>query len=283
MIDRSDYEFLAQLLQAQSGLALGPGKEYLLESRLEPIASSLGFPALEALVRVLRRGEDRALVRTVCEAMTTNESFFFRDSTPFRAFQETILPQLLEARRTTRRLRIWSAAASTGQEPYTLAMILDQAAPAVAGWNVEILATDYSRPALNRAREGIYNHFEVQRGLPIQYLAKYFQKVGDDWQVNAALRRAVTFREANLLESFSSLGRFDIVFCRNVLIYFDVPTKADVLNRIAQVTAPDGYLVLGGSETAMGISERFERVATVATSLYRPTPEPIAQARFAVA
>jgi chemotaxis protein methyltransferase CheR len=195
-----------------------------------------------------------------------------------------VLPRLLEARRATRRLRIWSAAASTGQEPYTLAMILDQMQDQLAGWKVEILATDYSRPALQRARAGIYNHFEVQRGLPIQLLSRYFDKSGEDWQVAPRIRDAVTFQEANLLEPFAHLGRFDVVFCRNVLIYFDVPTKADVLDRIAEITADDGYLLLGASETAIGITGRFERVQEAATSIYRPTAGILArQARAAVA
>ncbi|HET8653901.1 MAG TPA: protein-glutamate O-methyltransferase CheR [Longimicrobiaceae bacterium] len=272
MISPADYQFISDVLLRNSGLNLGPGKEYLLESRLMPVATVLGLHGLDGLVQRLRTHGDASTIRSVCEAMTTNESLFFRDSTPFRMIQETLLAELMEKRRATRRLRIWCSAASTGQEPYSVAMILRERAPLLQGWSVEILATDYSRPAIDRARAGRYNHFEVQRGLPIQMLTRYFRRTGEDWQVVDEIRSAVCFRELNLIEPFGHLGQFDLILCRNVLIYFDMATKAQVLECIAQAMAPDGYLFLGGSETAMGITSRLERVANAPTSLYRLSP-----------
>lgn len=269
MIAANDYAFLQQLLQRHSGLSLGAGKDYLIESRLSPVAASLGYADLAALLAALRAAPRSAEVKAVCEAMTTNESLFFRDGTPFEVLRERIIPELAKARQHTRRLRIWCAAASTGQEPYSVAMTV-AAHPALAGWQVEILGTDYSAAALQRAREGVYSHFEVQRGLPIQMLVKHFTREGDDWRISPALRRAVTYREANLLESFAHHGTFDLILCRNVLIYFHLDTKRDVLTRMRRQVASDGYLFLGGSETVLGVCEEFERVPGALTSVYRP-------------
>lgn len=272
MIHVADYHFLADLLLAHSGLSLGSGKEYLIESRLNPLARELGVPSLAALLQRLRATPDRSVVRAVCEAMTTNESFFFRDTSPFRTLREVILPRLIEARRSVRHLRIWSCAASTGQEPYSVAMILAEMGDALRGWEVEILATDYSRPALERARAGLYNQFEVQRGLPPELLDRYFAREGSDWRLAEPIRRMVHFRDANLLDPFDTVGRYDLVFCRNVLIYFDTPTKADVLDRLSRVLAPDGFLFLGGSETILGVSDRVERIGDLPTVAYRARP-----------
>jgi chemotaxis protein methyltransferase CheR len=254
-----DYAFLAALLRQHSGLALGEGKEYLLESRLTPVAACFGLQGIAALAARLRSRPDAVVVRAVCEAMTTNESSFFRDGTPFQLLQEQVIPALIAARRTTRRLRIWCAAASTGQEPYTVAMILASMDAALAGWTVEILGTDYSGAALERARAGAFSAFEAQRGLSPALLNRFFVPRGGDWQLRDEIRNAVRFREANLLESFAALGTFDLVLCRNVLIYFDVATKRDVLHRLADVTAPDGFLFLGAAETAIGLSDRWAR------------------------
>jgi chemotaxis protein methyltransferase CheR len=275
MTSASDYAFLSTLLHQYSGLALGEGKEYLIESRLVPVAACFGLAGISALVARLRATLDPALVKAVCEAMTTNESSFFRDGTPFELLRTQILPALIAARQASRRLRIWCAAASTGQEPYTMAMLLASLSTPLTGWDVEILATDYSRTALERARTGVYNHFEVQRGLPIAMLMKFFTQRGNEWQVRDELRNAVRFREGNLLEPFSALGAFDIVLCRNVLIYFDVPTKRDVLNRLADATARDGYLLLGAAETALGLCDRLVRLPGTTTSAYqRAQPAP---------
>jgi chemotaxis protein methyltransferase CheR len=269
MITRLDYEALKEILRANSGHALGEGKEYLVERRLDPIAGSLGFPDLTSLVRHVRLTRDPKVVKLVCEAMTTNESLFFRDGRPFELMKERILPDLVERRRVHRRLRIWSAACSTGQEAYSLAMLLAEY-PALAGWEVEIVGTDYSPRVVERARDGAFNHFEVQRGLPIQYLVKYFdQAESNGWRVKDVLRRRVVFREANLLEPFRQLGTFDVVFCRNVLIYFDDGGKRDVLERMATVVPEDGYLFLGASETALGVSDRWSVVTGSGTTLFQ--------------
>ncbi|PWR22317.1 CheR family methyltransferase [Zavarzinia compransoris] len=254
-----DFQFLSDLLKAKSGLVLTGDKGYLVESRLLPIARKRGLNTLEGLVAGLRR-KDEALIRDVVEAMTTNESFFFRDNTPFDTFKAHVMPHLLSARADSKRIRIWSAAASTGQEPYSLAMLLSEQKAALAGWRVEILGTDISADVLTRARAGLYTQFEVQRGLPIQLLVKYFKKEGDQWRIAPEIRSMVQYREYNLLDSFAGLGKFDVVYCRNVLIYFDQPTKAKVLDRIADIMTDDGMLFLGAAETVLGLSTRFRPV-----------------------
>jgi chemotaxis protein methyltransferase CheR len=253
----SDFDALRQLLSRTSGLSLDAEKAYLAESRLQPIIQRLGLSDLGALVKRLLSGADPELVRDVVDAMTTNESFFFRDRVPFDNFRKVILPQLLQARKDVRRIRIWCAACSTGQEPYSLAMLLDEEAHRLTGWNVDILATDLSRSVIAAARGGVYTQFEVQRGLPISQLLRYFRQEGDRWRINEHLRSRVRFEEFNLLYDYGELGLFDVIFCRNVLIYFDVPMKQKVLNRLARIIAPDGYLVLGTAETVVGLTDAF--------------------------
>jgi chemotaxis protein methyltransferase CheR len=187
--------------------------------------------------------------------MTTNETFFFRDKTPFEIFEEVLLPRLLPSRAGLKRLRIWCAAASTGQEPYSLAMILNEMAPRLAGWRTEIVATDISSEVLEKAKAGLYSQFEVQRGLPIQMVMKYFTQVGDQWQIAPAIRGMVDYKPLNLIKEFGHLGTFDIIFCRNVLIYFDAPTKRDVFKRMAAALPDDGTLLLGAAETVIGLSD----------------------------
>ena len=264
-----DYTFVAQILAKGSGLSLGEGKEYLVESRLAPVAASLGLPDVPDLIRRLRAKQDQALVQAVCEAMTTNESLFFRDNLPFETLKSVVFPDLAKTRQAKRRIRIWCAAASTGQEPYSIAMTRSLHAPSLADWEVEILATDLSQAALERARNGVFNHFEVQRGLPVTVLMKFFTQVPSGWQVNESIRRGIIFRQLNLLDPLAPLGVFDVIFCRNVLIYFDHATKASVLERMARVLAPDGYLFLGGAETVVGITDAFDRLEGVKTSVYR--------------
>jgi chemotaxis protein methyltransferase CheR len=203
----------------------------------------------------LKGGRDLDLEKAVIEAMTTNETFFFRDKIPFDLFRDVLLPRYMQARAATRRLRIWCAAASTGQEPYSLAMLLNEAATKLAGWQLEIVATDISTEVLERARAGLYSQFEVQRGLPIQLLLKYFTQVGDQWQISPHIRAMVDYRPLNLIKDFGHLGTFDIIYCRNVLIYFDGPTKTDVLKRLANAMVPDGTLLLGAAETVIGLSD----------------------------
>jgi chemotaxis protein methyltransferase CheR len=257
----SDYEYLRKLLKARSGLVLSAEKHYLVESRLLPVARKAGLSNLIGLVARLRAPDAEQLTVEVVEAMTTNESLFFRDKVPFDHFRDTIMPTLLAARAASRRIRIWCAAAATGQEPYTLAMCLKEMGKELRGWRIEIVATDLSTGVLTRAKNGVYSQFEVQRGLSAMMLIKYFSQVGEAWQIAPEIRGMVKFMPLNLLNDFSHLGRFDLVFCRNVLIYFDQATKIDVLERIADVTERDGYLVLGGAETVTGLTERFRSVA----------------------
>jgi chemotaxis protein methyltransferase CheR len=256
----NDFDLICRILKERSGLLLAKDKAYLLESRLLPVARKWKFANFEELAKVIRTRPDEALLRDVTEAMTTNESFFFRDVKPFDQFRDIVLPHLLSARSQTKSFRIWSAACSSGQEPYSLAMILNENASKLQGWRIEIVATDLSTEILTRAREGMYSQFEVQRGLPIQYLLKYFQQNGDRWQINKQIRDMVQYRPFNLLQPMAPLGRFDVVFCRNVLIYFDQPTKTKVLDGIAGQMADDGFLYLGGAETILGVSERFQLI-----------------------
>ncbi len=254
----TDFELIARLLKERSGLALNKEKAYLLESRLNPVARKWNFSGFDELAQAIRTNNDAALLVDVTEAMTTNESFFFRDQRPFEQFNEIVLPHLLEARAAKHSFRIWSAACSSGQEPYTLAMLLKEHAAKLAGWKVEIVATDLSNEILDKAKQGLYSQFEVQRGLPITLLVKHFVQVGDRWQIDDSLSKMIKFQQFNLLGDFSSLGRFDVVFCRNVLIYFDMPTKTQVLEGIADLLPPDGFLYLGGAETVLGTTDRFQ-------------------------
>ncbi|MBF9233950.1 CheR family methyltransferase [Microvirga alba] len=268
-----DFEFLCAFLKARSGLSLTAEKRYLVESRLGSVCRQFAIDNLSLLATHLKTGRRSDLETAVVEAMTTNETFFFRDKAPFDLFRDVLLPRFLAARASTRRLRVWCAAASTGQEPYSLAMLLDQNAPRVAGWQIEIVATDISTEVLEKAKAGLYNQFEVQRGLPIQMLLKYFTQVGDHWQISPQIRAKVDFRPLNLIKSFSHLGSFDIVYCRNVLIYFDLPTKADVLQRLSNAMSPDGALLLGAAETVIGITDALSP-DPVNRGLYGKTIQP---------
>ena len=256
-----DFDFLSGLLRKQSGLVLTEDKAYLVESRLLPVARKHGFAGLDPLLEALRLAPANGpLVYEVTDAMTTNESFFFRDIKPFDQFRQFVLPRLLASRTPAQPIRVWSAACSSGQEPYSLAMILREEGAKLAGRRVEIVATDISREMLEKCKAGLYSQFEVQRGLPVQYLVKYFAQIGDKWRIDAGLRELIHFREFNLLQDPAALGTFDVVFCRNVLIYFDNDTKHTVLERINRLLAPDGFLYLGGAETVLGISDKFQPV-----------------------
>ena len=256
----TDFEFICQILRERSGLVLTNDKAYLLESRLLPVARKWKLATFDDLVRTIRSRMDEAVIRDVVEAMTTNESFFFRDTKPFDQFKQLVLPALMKSRAGGKTIRIWSAACSSGQEPYSLAMILSEMAVQLNGWKIEIVGTDLSTEILARAKEGMYSQFEVQRGLPITMLVKYFAQVGDRWQINPKIRGMVQYREFNLLQDPAPLGRFDVVFCRNVLIYFDQPTKTRVLNSVAKLMPEDGFLFLGGAETVLGITDKFQMV-----------------------
>jgi chemotaxis protein methyltransferase CheR len=256
-----DFDYLRKMLRERSGLMLSAEKQYLAESRLLPVARRHGLKSLAELVGKLKTAAIAPLPDEVVEAMTTNETFFFRDKVPFDHFSNTVLPALIVAREREKRIRIWCTAASTGQEPYSLAMTLKGLGAKLAGFRTEIIATDISGDVLERAKAGIYSQFEVQRGLPIQQLVKFFAQVGESWQIAAEIRAMVQFRPLNLLKDFSALGTFDIVFCRNVLIYFDQATKIDVLNRLARQMPDDGYLMLGAAETVVGLTDAFKPMA----------------------
>jgi chemotaxis protein methyltransferase CheR len=252
------FEIYKKILKEQSGLVVTQDKTYLLESRLNPVAKSSGKGDLDALATAL--SGDKNLLTQVVEAMTTNETSFFRDNRPFDVFKDTVLPYMLENRANKKELRIWCAASSSGQEPYSLAMILDEMKDKLAGWKISILGTDISHDILEQARSGVYTQFEVQRGLPITMLMNYFTQDGEKWAINDTVKKVVEYRYFNLLEPMTSLGTFDVVFCRNVLIYFDEATKADILARTAKQMEKDGFLFLGGAETVIGITEDFKPI-----------------------
>jgi len=260
MLDADDFTYLSRLLKDRSGLALTPDKAYLITTRLKPILENNGLKDVSAMVRAMKAGRLSELKDEVVDAMTTNESLFFRDTKPFEALIEMMLPALCAARGPRRPIRIWCAAASTGQEPYSIAMLLEENNARFGGRDVSILATDLSQAALGRARMGEYTSFEVGRGIPSDMLSRYFVKGRNNhYIVSEKIRSRVTFKSRNLLEEFDSLGNIDIVFCRNVLIYFDRPTKSDVLGRLARIIPSDGYLVLGGPETTLGLCDSFDR------------------------
>jgi chemotaxis protein methyltransferase CheR len=263
-----DYEYLRKMLKDLSGLDLSADKQYLIESRLLPLTRKSGFSDLGELVQKMKAGSS-TLVTQVVEAMTTNETFFFRDKLPFEHFRDTIMPEILRVRAARKSIRIWCAAGSTGQEPYSLAMCLKEMGAAVSGWRIEILATDLSQEVLEKSKSGIYSQFEVQRGLPIQLLVKYFKQIGELWQINADIRAMVQHRQLNLLHDFSTLGAFDVIFCRNVLIYFDQETKTSIFGRLATAIEPDGFLVLGAAETVVGLTDTFKALPD-RRGLYRP-------------
>jgi len=264
-----DYEYLRKTLKDRSGLDLSAEKQYLIESRLLPLSQKSGLSGIGELVQKMKSGSADTISQVV-EAMTTNETLFFRDKLPFEHFRNSIVPEILKARASRRHIRIWCAAGSTGQEPYSLAMCLKEMGAAIAGWRIEILATDLSQEVLEKSKAGIYSQFEVQRGLPIQMLVKYFTQTGELWQINPDIRAMVQHRQLNLLHDYSQLGVFDVIFCRNVLIYFDQDTKIGIFNRLAKATAPDGFLVLGAAETVVGLSDAF-KPHPERRGFYRPT------------
>ena len=265
-----DYEYLRKFLKDRSGLDLSSDKQYLVESRLIPVARKVGLSGISDLVARMRAGSEET-ISTVVEAMTTNETFFFRDKIPFDHLRETMLPALLRARANRRTLRIWSAASSSGQEPYSIAMCLKEYGAALNGWRIEIVATDISQGVLEKSKAGIFSQFEVQRGLPIQLLVKYFRQIGDMWQLNPDIRAMVQHKQLNLLHDISHLGMFDVVFCRNVMIYFDQITKVGVFKRLARVMERDGFLALGAAETVVGLTDVF-RPYPERRGLYSPNP-----------
>jgi chemotaxis protein methyltransferase CheR len=258
MLPDADFAFVAREVRLRSGLVLSPDKAYLLDTRLTPLARKEGYEGLADLIAAARLRRDEKLLWAMTDALTTNETFFFRDKTPFEVFRDPIVPSLMSARPQGARLRILCAACSTGQEPYSLAMLLDEMNASGRRVDAEIVAVDLSDRVLEKARQGLYSQFEVQRGLPVTSLVKYFEKTGDLWRISDRLRAMVRFQRFNLLDDVRALGKFDVVFCRNVLIYFDQGSKKQTLERIAGAMADDGFLVLGAAETVMGLTEAFK-------------------------
>jgi chemotaxis protein methyltransferase CheR len=254
-----DFSFIAGFLREKSGLIVTPDKTYLIESRLSPIARECGLTDVVQVIEAVRRDPSSKLARAVVYAMTTNETMFFRDAHPFETMRKVLFPKLMERRAVKKVLRIWSAASSSGQEPYSVAMLLKEYFP-IDGWYINIVGTDINPAMLERARDGYYSGFEVQRGMPIQYLMKYFDQLGDRWRIKTEIREMVEFRLLDLLGDFSALGSFDIVLCRNVLIYFDQPSKSKVMNAISAQLAPDGVFMLGGSESVYGLCDKYTDV-----------------------
>ena len=252
-----DIEFLAQTLKARSGLILGSDKTYLIESRLSPVARREGYANVSALLSALRAKRDEKLMASITDAMTTNETFFFRDKLPFDQFKSDVLPALGKSR-LSGEIKVWCAACSTGQEPYSLAMLMDEARSQFPRLNLDILATDISERCLEKAQAGLYTQFEVQRGLPITMMVKHFEKVDEMWRISPRIRTSVRYKKLNLLEDMRAVGRQDVIYCRNVLIYFDLETKKKVLEQIASLLADDGFLFLGAAETVLGITDAFK-------------------------
>jgi chemotaxis protein methyltransferase CheR len=270
-ISLPDFTYIADLARRRAAIVLEPGKEYLVESRLTPIAQKEGHAGLAEFIARLRTGPESGPMHSrVVDALTTNETFFFRDHHPFEALRKSVLPPLIQARANLRRLTIWCAACSTGQEPYSIAMMLREHFPQLASWKVNILATDISPRVLDQARKGVYSQIEVNRGLPAIYLVKHFTQNGGGWMVRDEIRKSVEFRELNLIQSWGSLPVFDVVFIRNVLIYFDVPTKQAILRNIRRNMAPDGQLFLGTAETAINLDAGFTAVSHPSITTYRP-------------
>ena len=266
----SDFRFISDLVRQHAAIVLEPGKEYLVESRLIPVARSEGLPDLAAVVSQLQRSRDPELTTKIVEAMTTNETSWFRDQHPFELFATTVLSDLALERAGERRLNVWCAASSSGQEPYSLAMQLQDWLLVHAGWSVRMTATDISEEMLTRARAGRYSQLEINRGLPASMLVRHFDRVGTEWQVKEPLRRMVDYRYLNLATRFPpGMGPYDVVFCRNVLIYFDAATKKSILEGIRRVMRPDGYLFLGGAETTLNLDDAFERVQVDRATCYR--------------
>jgi len=269
IVSPEDYTYMTKFLLDTTGLSLGENKEYLLEARLVPIAQSRGVNGIEGLVLSLKSQLDQNLKKEIMEAMTTNESSFFRDKRPFEEFKTSIMPDLIAERKLTKKLRIWCAACSNGQEPYSIVMALRESFPELIDWNIQIVGTDLCTKALNRAEAGVYSQFEVQRGLPVQLLMKYFEQCEQGWKFSSDLGVTFQWKHLNLLEDFKHLGMFDVVFCRNVLIYFELDLKKNILDRVKNQMNSSAALLLGAAETVLGISESYSKLPDCLSAIYR--------------
>lgn len=266
-----DFDYVRDLVRAHCALVLEPGKQYLVETRLTPLVRQHNLGSISGLVARLKAQPYNGLHVQVVEAMVTTETSFFRDLHPFEALRKNVIPELMRLRATERRLSFWCAASSSGQEPYSLALLLRDSFPELAGWDVKILASDVSTEMLRRCREGRYSQLEVNRGLPAAMLVKYFVQHGLHWQLAENVRAMVDFREINLSKPWPLLPRMDVVMLRNVMIYFDVPTKKDLLGRVGRLLRPGGYLVLGGAETTFNLDDSYRRVEHLKSGFYQQT------------
>ncbi|GAA2504401.1 CheR family methyltransferase [Winogradskya humida] len=266
-LSQSDFEFVSAMVRREAAIVLAPGKEYLVEARLIPVARQVGAASVAEFLANLQRKPNPADQRRIIDALTTNETSWFRDREPFTALTDVVLPDLLKSRATTRKLRIWSAASSSGQEAYSLAITMQEQLP--AGWQYEIMGSDISTEMVKRAEAAEYSQVEVNRGLPASQLVQYFERAGAHWRIAQHLRRNVSFKHMNLTTPLPAMAPFDVIFLRNVLIYFDVATKKSVLRNVARLLRPDGWLFLGAAETTIGIDDNYERVAAGRTSAYR--------------
>jgi chemotaxis protein methyltransferase CheR len=266
-LSQSDFAFVSALVRREASIVLAPGKEYLVEARLIPVARQVGAGSVAEFLSGLQRRPNPADQRRIVDALTTNETSWFRDREPFNALTDVVLPELVKSRASARKIRIWSAASSSGQEAYSLAITLQESLP--AGWGYEIMGSDISTEMIKRAEAAEYSQVEVNRGLPAAQLVQYFERSGAHWRITPALRRNVSFRLMNLTAPLPSMPPFDVIFLRNVLIYFDVATKKSVLRNVARLLRPDGWLFLGAAETTIGIDDNYERVAAGRTSAYR--------------
>jgi chemotaxis protein methyltransferase CheR len=264
-----DFEAVRRFVRDESAVVLEPGKEYLVQTRLSPLVRELKLTSIAELVAQARLAPGREVYRRIVEAMVTTETSFFRDHTPFEALRKTVIPDLITRRRDTRRLRIWCAASSTGQEPYSIALLLREHFPQLAGWELSLIASDLSREVLERARQGRYNQVEVNRGLPASFLVKYFDQHGVQWQLKSDIRSMVDFREINLALDWPALPLFDLVLIRNVMIYFEVETKKTILRKLVRLLQPDAYLLLGGAETTFNLDDSYRRVGSLRTGVYQ--------------
>ncbi|HEX4198398.1 MAG TPA: protein-glutamate O-methyltransferase CheR, partial [Caulobacteraceae bacterium] len=263
-----DIETIRQFVHARSGVVIDPTKTYSIETRLAPVARREGFATIEDLIAAIRERREDRLIWAAAEALVAGESSFFRDHAPFEAFRDEILPALAQSRQG-RPIKVWSAACGTGQEPYSLAMILDDERSKLQGAKVELFGSDISERALEKAQSGTYSQFEVQRGLPIRLLVRHFDKTDEAWTLNPRIRQAVRWRRINLLADLRALGQFDVIFCRNAISAFDGPTRRRVLEQLARALPDDGWLVLGLDETVVGVTEAF-RAAPGRRGLYTP-------------
>jgi chemotaxis protein methyltransferase CheR len=266
-----DIDFLSGVVADQSGNVIAPRQAYMLEQQLNPLAESMGLTDINALVKELRRSHDPTLKAKVAEAVTVNETSFFRDIHPFDALRTSVIPELVKKNAAKRSIRIWCAAASTGQEPVSIAMIIRESFPELGAWKFDIVATDLSEDVLEKCRTGNYSQLEVNRGLPARKLVRFFERTGANWRTKPEIRDLITYQRLNLTKPLPFMSQFDIVFIRNVMIYFDQPTKTDILKQVHRTLSPDGHLFIGSAETIIGMGLPYRREEIDATVCYRPT------------